>query len=160
MVVLHASGHHRGDIRRGCGGVMRIWTYLHDAASGPGSFRLVVQPLVSLCVGALAGLRDARQGRPPYFAWAIHQPRGLRRAAFGLAARQLAFPFAFAFVLDLVLQHFLVHVVRPRFALMVAILLIVLPYLVARGLVNRGIVRLSRWGSGARHAPDAHRARS
>jgi hypothetical protein len=35
--------------------------------SGPMMFRLILQPLMAAILAIRSGLRDAREGRPPYF---------------------------------------------------------------------------------------------
>lgn len=42
---------------------------LIDRVSGPMRFRLILQPVMAVIFAIRAGLKDAKEGRPPYF-WA------------------------------------------------------------------------------------------
>jgi hypothetical protein len=48
----------------------RFFGDLLGRASGPMRIRLVLQPFVAAVFAIRSGLRDAREGRPPYF-WAL-----------------------------------------------------------------------------------------
>ena len=48
---------------------IRVWTDLIGRTEGPMKLRLILQPLAASILAIRAGLRDAREGKPPYF-WA------------------------------------------------------------------------------------------
>ena len=48
----------------------RIATNLVDRVSGPMNFRLLLLPVMASIFAILAGLRDAKAGKPPY-AWPL-----------------------------------------------------------------------------------------
>jgi hypothetical protein len=58
----------------------RAWADL-GRISGPMWVRLLIQPTVAAILGVRAGLRDARQGRPPYLWAVVRDSLGTRRAA-------------------------------------------------------------------------------
>ena len=87
-----------------------------------------------------AGLRDAREGRPPYFFWAIftHPPRS--RELFQRAWKDVGKVFIVAVTLDVIYELIVYRWVYPGQALIVATVLAVVPYLLIRGPLTR-IVR-------------------
>jgi hypothetical protein len=123
--------------------LVRIWENLLGRVSGPMRFRLVLQPLVSVIFAIRSGRRDAREGRLPYF-WSLFQADTAERLAIlrdGL--RDQGRVLVVAVALDAVYQAIVLHTFHPGEALIVAAILAVLPYLVARGVVNRVLRRRS-----------------
>ena len=49
---------------------MRIVENIVDRVSGPMKFRVVLQPLMAVIFAIIAGLKDAKAGKPPYF-WGL-----------------------------------------------------------------------------------------
>jgi hypothetical protein len=125
----------------------RIWTDLIGRVSGPMSFRLILQPTMAVIFALRDGMKDAREGRPPYFRTIIHDPaqRGpLLREGFKAVGRVLVLGVA----MDVVYQFIVFRWVYPVEALLVALILAFLPYLLVRGIANR-IARLRRRGDSA-----------
>jgi hypothetical protein len=58
---------------------MRMWENLGLRISGPMKFRLVMQPAMALFLGIRDGLKDARDGKSPYF-WTMFTAPAERRA--------------------------------------------------------------------------------
>ena len=113
--------------------------------SGPLRFRFILQPSMAAIVAVLDGLRDARSGRSPYF-WTVLRIPGERIARLreGLiaSARIILLGIAMdAIYLAIELKSF-----YPIEALIIALLLAFVPYLLIRGPVAR-IAR--RWRRGA-----------
>jgi hypothetical protein len=50
--------------------IARGWEGLMARIGGPMTFRLILQPLMATLLAVRAGLKDAREGRPPYF-WTL-----------------------------------------------------------------------------------------
>ena len=98
--------------------------------------RLIIQPLVACVFAVRAGLRDARQGRSPYF-WALAFNSGHRRELLGQGWRDIAKLFVVAVILDVIYQLIELHMVYPGEAIVVAILLAIIPYLLVRAAVTR-----------------------
>ncbi len=120
----------------------RIWENLGLRISGPMKFRLVLQPAMALFLAIRSGLKDAREGKPPYF-WALFTDAGERRAMLQDGWKSVGRLFILAFVLDAVYQFIVRRWVYPGEAVLVAVILAIVPYLLVRGPVNR-IARLSR----------------
>src|SRR5258707_10899729 len=85
---------------------------LTDRLSGPGTLRLVLQPLVAILLGIRDGRLDARAGRPPYL-WSIFFHKGERRATARQGALAIAKPFVVAIVVDAVLSHMTMGAIYP-----------------------------------------------
>ena len=113
-----------------------FWPHLVDRVGGPMTFRFVLQPVVAAIIGARAGVRDARAGRPP-FLWTAITDATQRREMLHDGWRDIAKVFIFAAVLDSIYQFFVLHWFHPLQAAVVASMLALVPYLLTRGPVNR-----------------------
>ena len=113
--------------------------FLDDMAgriTGPMKFRLLLQPVMASIFAVVAGLKDARTGKPPYF-WALLSDPGHRRDMLRDGWKSVGKVFVLALLLDMVYQVMVLRFVYPGEALVVALLLAIVPYLVLRGLVTR-----------------------
>ncbi len=113
--------------------------FLDDMAgriTGPMKFRLLLQPVMASIFAVIAGLKDARTGKPPYF-WALLSDPGHRRDMLRDGWKSVGKVFVFALVLDVVYQLVVLRFVYPGEAILVALLLAIVPYLIVRGLVTR-----------------------
>jgi hypothetical protein len=117
--------------------VALVWEMLIGRAGGPMTFRVIMQPAVAAFFAIRAGLSDAREGRTPYFFWAVFTNRARRPELFRLAWRDVGRIFIVAFVLDMIYELRVYHWVYPGQALVVALVLAILPYLMIRGPVTR-----------------------
>lgn len=104
--------------------------------SGPMKFRLALQPLMACVMAARSGLRDAREGRPPYL-WAVCSDAAHRRALIRAGWKDTARVFVLAVLMDGVYQALELRWFYPGEALIVATALALAPYLLLRGPVNR-----------------------
>lgn len=116
----------------------RIFENLSDRVSGPMKFRLVLQPIMAAIAAVRSGLKDAREGRPPYF-WALFTDPEHRRELLRDGWKSVARVFIFAVSIDAVYQYIVLCWFYPAEALLVAAILALLPYLLIRGPVNRVI---------------------
>ena len=107
-----------------------------DRLSGPMTFRLVLQPLMAFILAIIDGLKDAESGKPP-FLWAVFTRRGHRRETLKHGWKSIGRIFLLALVLDFVYEIVGQPAVYPDEAIIVAIILAILPYLLLRGLVTR-----------------------
>lgn len=103
---------------------------------GKGQFRLYMQPAMALVLGARLGIADAKEGKAPFLF------RLLRRSSrpWQLLKDSLwdaVIPLSIAVAMDSVLQYLTLGTVRPVAALVVAALLVWLPFALVRGLTNR-----------------------
>jgi len=117
-----------------------IWTRivenLADRVSGPMKFRIFLQPVMATIFAVLAGLKDAKAGKPPYF-WTLLTNAASRADMLKDGWKSVGKVFLLALVLDVVYQLMVLHTVYPGEALIVALALAIVPYLVVRGLVGR-----------------------
>jgi hypothetical protein len=117
-----------------------IWTRiadnLIDRISGPMKFRVFLQPVMATIFAVLAGLKDAKTGKPPYF-WGLFTNAGNRVAMIKDGWKGVGKVFVLALVLDVVYQVVVQRFVYPGETLIVALLLAIVPYLIVRGLVTR-----------------------
>jgi hypothetical protein len=114
----------------------RIMENLVGRVHGPMSFRLILQPLMAIVFAVRDGRKDAREGRVPYF-WALFTRPERRRELLREGWKSVGKIFVIALVLDAVYQFITVRWFYPGEALVVAIALALIPYLVLRGPVNR-----------------------
>ncbi len=114
----------------------RIWEALIGRTSGPMHLRLILQPLVACLMGFRAGLRDARENKPPFF-WALAFNPEHRRELLHSGWKDVAKVFVAALTLDIVYQVIALHFVYIGESVVVAILLAIIPYLLLRAPVTR-----------------------
>jgi hypothetical protein len=110
--------------------------HLVARVTGPMKFRLVLQPAMALFLAIRDGLKDAREGRPAYF-WALFSNRDDRWAMLKDGWKAVGKVFILAMVLDAIYQVIERRWVYPGQAVVVAIILAIIPYLLLRGPVNR-----------------------
>ena len=103
--------------------IARISEDLIRRVTGPMKFRLVLQPAMALFLGIRFGLKDAREGKPPYF-WGLFTDTGERKVMLKEGWKSIARVFILAVALDVVYQ-LIEHrwVVYPGEAVLVAIIL-------------------------------------
>src|SRR5262245_46589761 len=123
--------------------IMRVLTGLSDRVGGPMTFRIILQPLMAGLLALRAGLKDAREGRPPYF-WAVLTDATNRGALIREGWKSVARVFVLAIVMDVIYQWIVQRWIYPGETLIVAIALAVVPYILIRGPVNRVASRLRR----------------
>ena len=104
--------------------------------SGPMKLRLVLQPLMSVYFAVRAGLNDAKTGRPPYLL-SLVTTREPRREMLREGWKDVGKVFVMAVLIDAVYQIVVAHWVYPGEALLMAVLLAFVPYLLVRGAVLR-----------------------
>ena len=104
--------------------------------SGPLAFRFVLQPLMAAALALRDGVNDARTGQAPYFASVL---RGAGRRGEQLAAglKATGRVLALALVLDAAYQLVVLRHFYPDEAIVVALALGFVPYLLLRGPVDR-----------------------
>ena len=114
----------------------RVFGDLIGRWSGPMNVRLYIQTGVAVILAVRAGLRDAREGNPPYF-WALAYDADHRRQLLRQGWKDIAKVFLVAMVLDVVYQFRVFGTVYPGEVVVVATLLAVIPYLLVRASVTR-----------------------
>jgi hypothetical protein len=114
----------------------RFFENMVGRVHGPMDFRLILQPLMAIFFAVRDGRKDAREGRVPYF-WALFTEPGHRLDLLRNGWRSVAKIFIIALVLDVVYQFIVVRWFYPGEALLVAVLLAIVPYVLLRGPANR-----------------------
>ena len=116
--------------------LLRGWMNMIERVGGPMTFRIILQPTMATLLALRAGLKDAREGRPPYF-WALLTDAANRADLLREGWRAIARVFLLAVIMDVIYQWIVARWVYPVEVVIVAILLAVVPYLLIRGPVNR-----------------------
>lgn len=109
---------------------------LVERFNGPMSARLLIQPAIACFFAVRDGVRDARDGAPPYL-YALAFRSGERRARISGAWASAGKVAIMAFVLDCVFQYVADGAVRVIEAVFMAFLLCALPYTLLRGPASR-----------------------
>lgn len=116
-----------------------IWTRIvggvTERTTGPLHLRLFLQPTMAVILAVIAGLKDARTGKPPYF-WALITDPLHRRDMLKDGWKGVGKVFVLAWVLDIAFQLIVSKSLYPGGAILVAIVLAIIPYLLLRGLVT------------------------
>jgi len=109
---------------------------LSDRVTGPMKFRVLLQPIMASVFAIRAGLRDARTGKPPYF-WALVTDPAHRIDMLKDGWKDIGKVFLLALALDVAYQIIVLRFVYPGEAIIVALILAIVPYLILRALTNR-----------------------
>ncbi|MCI0366129.1 MAG: DUF202 domain-containing protein [Phycisphaerales bacterium] len=118
----------------------RAWHDLLGRITGPLDFRVIIQPIVAIVLATRAGLRDAREGRPP-FLWTVLSNPAHRRDVPRNGWKDVATLFIVSAILDVIYQVDVLKAVYAGELLIVATLLAPVPYCLLRGPVTR----IARW---------------
>ena len=125
--------------------LQRLWGNLVDRPSGPMAFPFILQPTMAVIAAIRAGVKDALAGRSPYLWTVLRRPQervGRLREGLNAAAGIILFGLA----MDVIYQVLELKMFYPVEALIIALLLAFVPYLLIRGPVAR-VAR--RWHGGA-----------
>jgi len=118
----------------------RFWHDLVERPDEPMRFRFFLQPLMAAIAAIHDGREDARAGRSPYFMTVLRNPQervGRLREGLNATARIILL----GLVMDVIYQLIVLKTFYPNEALVIALLLGFVPYLIIRGLV----FRVARW---------------
>jgi hypothetical protein len=114
----------------------RVWHDLVERPDEPMRFRFILQPLMAAIAAIRDGREDARTGRSPYFWTMLHKPQErVARLREGLNATARIILLGLA--MDTIYQVLVLKTFYPNEALLIALLLAFVPYLIIRGLVVR-----------------------
>ena len=120
--------------------IERIWKSLLARPSGPMAFRFILQPSMAAIVAIRDGLYDVRGNRSPFLWTILSNPKeraGRLREGLNATARIILLGLA----MDTVYQAMAFKAFYPYEALIIALLLAFIPYLLIRGVTSR----ISRW---------------
>jgi hypothetical protein len=118
----------------------RLWQNLFERPGGPMVFRFFLQPTMAAIAAWRDGLDDARTGRSPFFVGALTDP-AQRTVRLNEALVATARIILLGLVMDGIYQAIEFSSFHPAEAVIIALVLAFLPYLVLRGL----IARAARW---------------
>src|SRR6516164_8273538 len=116
--------------------IEQFWHDLIERPDGPMRFRFVLQPLMATIVAIRDGLKDARSGRSPYFGTVLRNPQeriGRLREGLDATARIIAL----GLLMDVIYQAAVFRTFYPDQALVVALVLAFVPYVIIRGVIAR-----------------------
>jgi hypothetical protein len=118
----------------------RIWRQLVERPGGPMTFRFILQPAMAAIAALRDGVMDARTGRTPYLWTLLTNPseRGGRLAEGLISTGRV---LLLGLVMDTVYQLIEFERFYPSEAVIIAIVLAFLPYVLLRG----PIARIARW---------------
>jgi hypothetical protein len=114
----------------------RFWDQLIARESGPLAFRLILQPLMATILAVRDGLKDARGGRPLY-TWTLLTDPAHRASYLREGLKRVSRVIVFALVMDAIYQFIVLRRFYPGEALVIALVVAVLPYLLIRGPAAR-----------------------
>ena len=134
---------------------VRFTTQLIARVSGPLRFRLVLQPLMAAFFAIRSGLADAPTDKRPYF-WGLLSDRVNRMAMIKDGWKSVGRVFLFAVVMDVIYQLYVLHFVYVGEAMVVALILAIVPYVILRDLVTR-LARAMGHGASTHTPPRTHR---
>jgi hypothetical protein len=126
----------------------RGWENLVGRWGGPMSFRFLIQPAVAILFAIRAGLKDARQDKPP-FLWTVLSDPGFRQGRLRQVWKDVGTVFIVALVLDSIYQVIVHGGIFTLELLITATVLALVPYVVSRGLVTR----IARWAGVGKQSP-------
>lgn len=109
---------------------------------GPLKFRFLLQPCIATILAVKSGIADAKAGRTPYF-WSLFSEPDQRLRHLREGWKSVSRIFLFALFLDIAYQWIVSRRFHPGQALLVAITLAIVPYLLFRGAVTRMVRRRS-----------------
>ena len=118
----------------------RLWQNLFERPGGPMVFRFFLQPTMAAIAAWRDGVDDARTGRSPFFVGALTDP-AQRTVRLNEALVATARIILLGLVMDGIYQAIEFKSFHPAEAVIIALVLAFLPYLVLRGL----IARAARW---------------
>lgn len=100
------------------------------------TFRFVLQPAMAALAALHDGIKDARLGHSPYFWTIVYDPqRRTRRLREGLVST--ARIILLGLVMDAIYQYWEFKTFYPGEAVIIALSLAVVPYLILRGPIAR-----------------------
>jgi hypothetical protein len=114
----------------------RFWKDLTARPGGPMTFRFILQPTMAAIAALHDGLKDARRGRAPYLWTILHEPEK-RAARLGEGVIATARIILLGLGMDAIYQYEVLKTFYPAEAVLVALLLAFLPYVILRGPIAR-----------------------
>jgi hypothetical protein len=127
----------------------RIWRNMIDRTGGPMTFRFFLQPVMASIAALYDGIKDARAGRSYYLRTILTDPaRRAGRLHEGLIST--ARVILLGLCMDVIYQFIEFDTFHPAEAVIIALLLAFVPYVLLRG----PIARIASWRLGGRPAKE------
>jgi hypothetical protein len=120
--------------------LQRLWDELVARPSGPMAFRFILQPVMGAIFAIRDGMKDAREGRAPYF-WTVLTDPARRGPSLREGFVTMSRVIALGVIMEAIYQWRVVGGFRPLEMAIVVLLLCFVPYLLIRGPV----ARIARW---------------
>jgi hypothetical protein len=116
--------------------ITRIWHNLLDRPAGTFAFRFVLQPVMAALAALRDGLADARAGHAPFVQTVLTDPaqRGARLDQALIATSRIVL---LGLAMDTAYQIIEFRSFHPAEAVIIALALAFVPYLLLRGVVTR-----------------------
>lgn len=116
--------------------IKRLWLDLFERPGGPMSFRFVLQPIMATLAAVHDGIRDASAHRTPYFKSLLIEPekRGARLSEGVVSTARI---LLLGLVMDVIYQWRVLATFYPGEAVVIAVVLAFIPYVILRGPVAR-----------------------
>jgi hypothetical protein len=121
----------------------RIWQNMLDRTGGPMTFRFFLQPVMASIAALFDGIKDARAGRSSYL-WTILTDPARRAGRLHEGLISTARIILLGLCMDVIYQFIEFETFHPAEAVIIALLLALVPYLLMRGPV----ARIARWRLG------------
>jgi hypothetical protein len=125
----------------------RIWRNMIDRTGGPMTFRFFLQPIMATIAAVYDGVKDARAGRS-YYLWTILTDPAKRGGRLHEGLISTARVILLGLCMDVIYQLIEFETFHPAEAVIIALLLAFVPYVLLRGPV----ARIARWRLGDRPA--------
>ena len=116
----------------------RLFHDLVDRPDGPMRFRFILQPVMAAIAAVRDGRADAVAGRTPYF-WTIVSSPAERTQRLREGLNATARIILLGIVMDVIYQWLVLKTFYPGEAVLIALLLCFIPYVIIRGLVLRSL---------------------
>lgn len=114
----------------------RIWSDIFNRPTGPMALRFMLQPVMAIIAALHDGIKDARTGRSPYL-WTMLTSRTERGGRFREGMIATGRTILIGLVMDTIYQAIVLKTFYPGEAVIIAILLAFVPYLLLRGPIAR-----------------------
>ena len=122
----------------------RIWQNMLDRPAGPMTFRFILQPIMAAIAALYDGVKDARTGRS-YYLWTILRSPEKRAGRLREGLISTARIILLGLCMDTIYQVIVFDTFHPAEAVIIALLLAFVPYL----LLRDPVARVARWWLGA-----------
>ena len=116
--------------------IARGWENFLARPRGALNLRFIIQPTLASIIALRAGLKDAKAGRPAYL-WAVFTNSDYRKIFLHGGLKDLRIPILVGTTLDVIYQIIIHRWIYPLELTFTVMLLVLVPYLILRGPVNR-----------------------